>query len=172
MAFHGGASSSSFAPRWDYDVFLSFRGEDIRRGFISHLYSALFAEGKRTFIDNELPRGEEISDLVIKVIEMSRVLVIVFSENYAESKWCLDELAKIVECRENDQRVIVCPIFCNIDPSEVRNQKGNFGLALAKHEENFKNNKDKDKVQRWRDALKKAANASGWHYKKRYVSNC
>ena len=170
MAFCGEAFSSFSTGWWYYDLFLSFRGEDIRRGFISHLYSALFAEGKRTFIDNELPRGEEISYKVIKAIERSRVLVIVFSENYAESKWCLDELAKIVECRENDQRVLLYPIFYNIDPSEVRNQKGNFGLALAKHEENFKNNMDK--VQRWRESLSKAANAYGWHYKKGYVSNC
>ena len=122
------------------------------------------------FIDDELPRGEEISDEVIKAIEMSRVLVIVFSKNYAESKWCLDELAKFVECMENDQRVLLYPIFYNIDPSEVRDQKGNFGLALAKHEENFKNNMDK--VQRWRESLSKAANATRWHYKKGYVSNC
>ncbi|XP_030964438.1 disease resistance-like protein DSC1 [Quercus lobata] len=37
-------------------------------------------------------------------------------------------------------------------------------MALANHEMKFKNNMDK--VQRWRDALRKVANASGWHYKK------
>ena len=168
LQINDGASSSS-TPRWDhyYDVFLSC--EDTRGGFTSYLYRALCERGIPTFIDDKLPRGEEISDEVIKAIERSRVLVIVFSENYAESKWCLDELAKIVECRENDQRVQLYPVFYNIDPSEVRNQKGNFGLALAKHEENFKNNMDK--VQRWRESLSKAANASGWHYKKGYVSN-
>ena len=169
MAFHGGASSSSSTPRWDFDVFLSFRGEDTRGGFTPHLYSALCERGIYTFIDDKLPRGEEISDEVIKAIERSRVLVIVFSENYAESKWCLDELAKMVERRENYYRIELCPVFYNVDPSEVRNQRGNFGLALAKHEENFKNNMDK--VQRWRESLSKAANAFGWHYKKGYVSN-
>ena len=159
----------AFPPRWEYDVFLSFRVEDTRRDFVSHLYSALLAEGPLTFIDDRLSREEEISDEVIKAIEWSRCLVIVFSENYAESKRCLDVLAKIVECRENDKRVLFFPIFYNVDPSEVHNQKGNFALALAKHEENFKNNMDK--VQRWRESLSKAANASGWHYKKGYVSN-
>ena len=65
----------------------------------------------------------------------------------------MDELAKIVECKKNDQ--LVWPIFYNIDPSEVRNQKGKFGDALSKHEEKLKDNK---KVQSWREALHEVAN--------------
>ncbi|XP_075659826.1 TMV resistance protein N-like isoform X2 [Castanea sativa] len=160
-----GASFSSSTRRWEYAVFLSFRGEDTREGFTSHLYKALCNKGINTFIDDiDLPRGEEISEKLIQAIKNSSILVIVFSENYAESKWCLDELAEIVECREKDQEVQIRPIFYNVDPSEIRNQNGNFGIALANHEKKFKNNKDK--VQRWRDALEKAAKASGWHYKK------
>ena len=117
-----------------------------------------------------LRSGEEISDEVIQAIERSNILVIVFSENYAKSKRCLDELAKIVERRKNYYRVQLYPVFYNVVPSEVRNQRGNFGLALAKHEENFKNNMDK--VQKWRESLREAANVSGWLYKKGYVSNC
>ena len=165
-----GASTSSSTRRWKYAVSLSFRGEDTREGFTSHLYKALCDKGINTFIDDKLPRGEEISEELIQAIKNSSILVIVFSENYAESKWCLDELAEIVECREKDREVQIHPVFYNVDPSEIRNQNGNFGIALANHEMKFKNNKDK--VQRWRDALRKAANASGWHYKKGYVSNC
>ncbi|XP_075657008.1 TMV resistance protein N-like isoform X2 [Castanea sativa] len=160
-----GASFSSSTRRWEYAVFLSFRGEDTREGFTSHLYKALCNKGINTFIDDiDLPRGEEISEKLIQAIKKSSILVIVFSENYAESKWCLDELAEIIKCREKDQEVQIRPIFYNVDPSEIRNQNGNFGIALANHEKKFKNNKDK--VQRWRDALEKAAKASGWHYKK------
>ena len=164
-------SFSSSTRRWEYVVFLSFRGKDTREGFTNHLYKALCNKGINTFIDNiDLQRGEEISGKLIQAIKNSSILVIVFSENYAESKWCLDELAEIVECREKDQEVQIRSIFYNVDPSEIRNQNGNFGIALANHEKKFKNNKDK--VQRWRDALRKATNASGWHYKKGYVSNC
>ena len=165
----GASSSFSSTRQCNYDVFLSFRGEDTREGFTSHLYKALCDKGFYTFIDDKLPRGEEISEELIKAIKNSSILVIVFSENYAESKWCLDELAEIVDCREKDQEVQIRPVFYNVDPSEIRNQKGNFGMALANHEMKFKNTKDK--VQRWRDALRKVANASGWHYKKGYVSN-
>ena len=161
-----GASSSSFTHQLKkFDVFLSFRGEDIRFGFISHLYNALCQRGINTFIDDNLQRGEEISVGLLKVIESSRISIIVFSENYASSKWCLDELAKIVECKKKDQ--LVLPVFYNIDPSEIRNQKGKFGVALSKHEEKLKDYK----VQSWREALFEAANISGWHYKQKYVFN-
>ena len=160
------ASSSSFIhqPK-NFDVFLSFRDKDTRLGFIGHLYNALSRRGINTFIDDNLQRGEEIFAKLVKIIESSRISIIVFSENYASSTWCLDELAKIIECKKNDQ--LVRPVFYNVDPSEVRNQKGKFGEALSKHEEKLKDNK---KVQRWREALHEAANISGWHYKHEYVS--
>nr|XP_023899315.1 TMV resistance protein N-like [Quercus suber] len=167
MAFlnnKGASSSFSSTYRSNYDVFLSFRGEDTREGFTSHLYKALCDKGFYTFIDDKLQRGEEISEELIQAIKNSSILVIVFSENYAESIWCLDELAEIVDRREKDPEVQIRPVFYNVNPSEIRNQKGNFGIALANHEMKFNN--DKDKVQRWRDALRKAATTSGWHYKK------
>jgi len=46
----------------NYDVFLSFRGEDTRASFTSHLYTALHNEGIFVFKDDEtLPRGNKIS---------------------------------------------------------------------------------------------------------------
>ena len=157
------SSSSTHQPK-NFDVFLSFRGEDTRRGFISHLHDALCRIGIYTFIDYDLPRGEEISVELLKTIENSTMSIIVFSKNYASSTWCLEELAKIVECRNNKQ--LVRPVFYKVDPSEVRQQKGKFGKALSMHEEKFN---DKEKIRRWRNALCEAANLSGWESKKRYL---
>ena len=165
-----GASFSSSTHRWEYAVFLSFRGEDTREGFTGYLYKALCGKGIHTFIDDKLQKREEIYEELIQSIKNSLILVVVFSENYAKSKWCLDELVEIVECREKDQEVQIRPVFYNVDPSEIRNQKGNFGKALTEHEKKLKDNKNR--VQRWGDALRKAANKNGWHYKKGYVSNC
>ena len=162
-----GASSSSFThqPK-NFDVFLSFRGQDTRHGFISHLYKALRLRGIHTFIDDKLPRGEKISTELHKTIENSTMSIIIFSKNYASSTWCLDELVKIVECKKNDQ--LVRPVFYKVDPSKLRKQNEKFGKALAKHEKNIKDNK---KVQRWKIALQEVTNISGWHYKHRYVFN-
>nr|XP_023914478.1 TMV resistance protein N-like [Quercus suber] len=159
-----GASSSSFTHQYkNFDVFLSFRGEDTRYGFTGHLYNALSQQGIHTFIDDKIPRGKQIFAELIKTIKSSMISIIVFSENYASSPWCLDELVEIVECRKNDQ--LVRPIFYNVDPSEVRRQKGKYGEALDKLEKSFKDN---GKVQSWRNALYEAASLTGWHYKNKY----
>ena len=155
--------SSSMTSQWKYDVFLSFRGEDTRRSFTDHLLAALKRKSILTFKDDEgLDRGKFISPELLKAIEESRFAIIIFSKNYASSSWCLDELAKIVRCRE-EKRLTILPIFYDVDPSEVRNQTGTFGQALNKHKdkENIK------KVETWRDALKEVANISGWHLQDR-----
>ena len=162
-----GASSSSSTHRWVHDVFLSFRGEDTRNNFTSHLYKTLRDLGYDTFIDDDLQKGEEISIELLKVIELSMISIVVFSKKFASSTWCLDELVKILEYRDNGQ--LVLPIFYKVDPSEIRKQDGEFGIALAKHEEKFKD--DTEKVQRWRKTLTRAANLSGFHYNDRYVFN-
>ena len=108
-----------------------------------------------------------VQTCALPIFESSRISIIVFSKNYASSTWCLDELVKILDCKKNGQ--IVLPIFYKVDPSEVCNQRGKFGDALAKYEEKFKD--DMNKVQRWRAALNEVGHLSGWHFKNEYVFN-
>ncbi|GKA46280.1 TMV resistance protein N-like protein isoform X1 [Tanacetum coccineum] len=160
---HTSVSSSVNAlqtGRWTYDVFISFFGEDTRKNFVDHLYAALNQAGIYTFKDNEkLHKGKSISQELMKAIEGSMVGVVVFSKNYANSCWCLEELDKIIECQDSrGQRVL--PVFYDVEPSYVRGQGGSFHTALQQHEMNFKDNMEK--VKRWRDTLAIAANLSGW----------
>ncbi|KAJ7975477.1 TMV resistance protein N-like [Quillaja saponaria] len=160
------SSFSSFSHGWTYHVFLCFRGEDTRKTFTGNLYSALDQRGINTFIDDEeLRRGEEISPTILKAIEESRISIIVFSENFGSSTWCLDELVKILECKKEKGQLVRC-VFYNVNPSEIRNQNGRYKEALAKHEERFKDNMEK--IQKWRSALYEAANLSGWHFENGY----
>ncbi|XP_059628656.1 TMV resistance protein N-like [Cornus florida] len=152
--------SSNPVPGWNYDVFLSFRGEDTRKNFVDHLFDALSQRGIYTFKDDEqLRRGEEISPALLKAIEESRFALIVFSKNYASSKWCLDELVKIVECKKTMGQTVI-PVFYDVGPSEVRKQTGIFGSAFEIHEKDFSGNMEE--VQRWKTALVEAANISGY----------
>ncbi|BBH09475.1 Putative disease resistance TIR-NBS-LRR class protein [Prunus dulcis] len=123
---------------------------------------SLDPKGINTFMDtDELERGTDISPALLKAIQGSMISLIIFSENYASSTWCLDELAHIIQCRESKQQMVF-PIFYKVDPSHVRHQRGTFGQAIANHECNFKN--DINKVLRWKAALVEAANLSGWHF--------
>ncbi|KAJ9554585.1 hypothetical protein OSB04_018630 [Centaurea solstitialis] len=152
---HSTPPSSSSPQSLKYDVFLSFRGTDTRNAFVDHLYSTFVRNGIDTYKDDEtLPRGETVGPALLTAIESSRIAVIVFSENYADSSWCLDELAHIMKCK-NERGQIVIPVFYHIDPSEVRKQKGKYGEALAKYESENRN------VESWRKALADVGSISG-----------
>ncbi|KAB2623842.1 TMV resistance protein N-like [Pyrus ussuriensis x Pyrus communis] len=156
----GVSSSSSPTPLWTYDVFLSFRGTDTRTSFTDHLYAALTRKGIITFRDDEkLKKGSSIMELY-NAVEESRCVIAILSSNYADSTWCMEELAKAVECRRVGQ--ILVPVFYHVHPSELRNQTGNFGKAFCKLEERaVKGNLEK--VRGWRAALVEVAGLSGFH---------
>ncbi|PNX59315.1 TIR-NBS-LRR resistance protein, partial [Trifolium pratense] len=99
----------------NYDVFISFRGDDTRAGFTSHLYTALCGDHLHTYIDYRIQKGDEVWAELVKAIQDSTLFLVVFSENYATSTWCLNELVEIMECHKNGQ--IVVPVFYQIDPS-------------------------------------------------------
>ncbi|KAK2644818.1 hypothetical protein Ddye_020013 [Dipteronia dyeriana] len=163
----GSSSSNSLLPWWNYDVFVSFRGEDTRKNFTDHLCAALDQKGIVTFRDDKrLERGKPISPELLRAIEDSRFSVVVFSRNYASSSWCLDELVKIVECMKMVGQTVL-PIFYDVTPSEVRKQSGTFHKAFEEHE------KASDKTERlmqWRTALTQVANLSGWELQDRHES--
>ncbi|XP_004292702.1 PREDICTED: TMV resistance protein N-like [Fragaria vesca subsp. vesca] len=144
-------------PQQKYDVFLSFRGEDTRQAFTSHLYDALQRKKIRTFIDDKLERGDSIEPSLVKEIKQSKLSVIIFSENYAFSRWCLDELWHILDCKERNGQFVI-PVFHNIDPSHVRKQQGSYKDAFAYLSGRFEDNK----VSMWRQAVTTTANLSGF----------
>ncbi|XP_016566173.2 disease resistance protein RUN1 [Capsicum annuum] len=149
----------SSITKWNYDVFLSFRGEDTRKTFIGHFYTRLCQVGVDTFIDDEeLRKGDVISTKLEKTIEVSRISVVVFSKNYASSSWCLDELVKILECRDKLKQIVL-PVFYDVDPSQVRNQSGCFGEGFAMRKERSFGD---ERMEKWKAALTEAANLSGW----------
>lgn len=143
---------------WIYDVFVNFRGEDTGRNFTDHLCAALDQKGIIAFrYDEALERGKPVSSEVFKSIGESRFSIVVFSKNYAASPRCLDELVEILRCMKSTGQ-IVFPVFYDVDPSDVRKQRGEyFEKAFRKHEEDFM-----DKVESWRGALRDAASLSGW----------
>ena len=87
------------------------------------------------------------------------------SHNYASSSFCLDELAAILDCK--NKGLLVIPVFYKVDPSYVRHQKGSYGEAFTKQQKMVK---DKEKLRKWKMALRQVADLSGYHFKDRYTT--
>ncbi|VVA90428.1 unnamed protein product [Arabis nemorensis] len=154
--------------RLRFDVFLSFRGEDTRHNITERLYDALHRKEKvRVFRDNEgMQKGDEIHPTLVVAIEDSAASVVVLSWNYANSHWCLDELAKLCDLRASLKRPMI-PIFYEVDPSHVRKQNDHFAKDFEEHSKRF----GEDKIQRWRGAMKLVGNLSGFVWRKDSVDD-
>ncbi|KAK3424546.1 hypothetical protein EUGRSUZ_F01321, partial [Eucalyptus grandis] len=136
-----------------YDVFLSFRGEDTRKNFVDHLNYHLQRKGIVAFKDDHdrnLLRGKHIKPEILGAIEKSKYVLLIFSENYPSSTWCLEEVAKAVECKDVNEGSVI-PIFYKVNPSDIRKLRGNFGRGFAETEEAYSSNK-RD-IKRWKDAV-------------------
>nr|XP_011468335.1 PREDICTED: probable disease resistance protein At4g27220 [Fragaria vesca subsp. vesca] len=147
-------------PRLEYDVFLSFRGRDTRKGIANLLYKELESSGIKTFMDEEgLKVGAEISSNLLKAIKESRSAIVLLSPNYATSPWCLNELASIIQGFETRNTTVI-PIFYNVEACDVRHQMGSFKEAFIRHEQ-----RKEEKVEHWKAALTTVANLSGLELK-------
>ncbi|KAL6204044.1 hypothetical protein ACLB2K_021314 [Fragaria x ananassa] len=164
MAWFRQKTPSALPPSallWKYDVYMSFRGRDTGTGFAANLYHRLQERGIRTFFDDVgLVKGEEFFSVIRKGIEESRFAIVVLSENYACSRWCLDELTMILdEFKKYRRPGTIVPVHYRVDPSDVRRQNGSFGEAFTEHEmRGYERGRD----QLWRDALTKMANLSAF----------
>uniref|UniRef100_A0A7N0UR98 TIR domain-containing protein n=1 Tax=Kalanchoe fedtschenkoi TaxID=63787 RepID=A0A7N0UR98_KALFE len=151
--------SSQKRERFAHDVFLSFRGEDVRKSFLSHLHHALTQRGITAFYDDTgLQRGDEIQSKLYEAIESSKIALVTFSRRYADSRWCLDELVKIME-RRGSHDLIVLPVFYKVDPTHVRHQTGIYVEAFPNHDTKY----GCERVNKWKQALTSAADLGGFH---------
>ncbi|MED6110186.1 hypothetical protein PIB30_040673 [Stylosanthes scabra] len=133
-----------------YDVFLSFRGYT-RFGFTDTLYHALVNKRIDTFRDSEELRiGEELEDSLLEAIQRSRMSILILCDEYPTSRWCLDELVKVMECSDNGRKRPVLPIYFNVAKSDVQYQNNEYGKAMAAHEQKGRYN---HKLKAWKSAL-------------------
>eukprot|EP01018_Ginkgo_biloba_P038353 Gb_29339 [translate_table: standard] len=144
-----------FKKEKKYHVFLSFRGPDVRKNMVNHLYHSLTAVGIHTFLDSKkLEKGQDTGMSLEDAIDHSEILIPIFSANYAESSWCVKEL-----CLMCSSKNTIIPLFYNAEPWEVRHpdtDKSRYAAAFHKHKDRY------EPVNQWTEALKKACDLSGW----------
>ncbi|CAN1730846.1 Disease resistance protein L6 [Linum perenne] len=156
------SDGSSFSI--EYEVFLSFRGSDVRQTFADCLHSCLVRSKIRTFRDEEkLRKGENIGASLIQAITESKIYIPILTQNYASSKWCLQELAKMVDCWKTGggkEQHIILPVFYFVDPRDVRHHdSGPYKEAFEQH--CLKH--DPQTVLEWKEALQEVGQMKGWH---------
>ncbi|KAF5459853.1 hypothetical protein F2P56_019766 [Juglans regia] len=106
--------------------------------------------------EDELPKGENISEKLINAIHGSRISIVDFhSKGYASSRWCLDELVEIMDGTKTRGHNLI-PTIYHVEPRMSENRKG----LLPVHSLGVKNTKDMrlsfkqmDRVKRWKIAL-------------------
>lgn len=148
MDYSSSSSSSVQLSPPQHQVFLNFRGKQLRNGFVSHLEKALRRDGINVFIDRNETKGRDLSNLFSRIQE-SRIALAIFSSMYTESYWCLDELVKIKDCVDLGTLVVI-PIFYMVDTDDVKNLKGAFGYTFWKLAKTCNG----EKLDKWKQALK------------------
>ncbi|KAK4802833.1 hypothetical protein SAY86_001036 [Trapa natans] len=139
-----GWQESEKGPKLHYDVFLSFRGSDTRQSFTAVLYDYMVTGGLRVFRDDdELAIGDKIKT-ILDAIQVSKICVPVFSETFAESKWCLDEVKRMVDFNKT-----IVPIFYKVSVDDVKIKSPRYKKFMQKHEKKY----GKEEVSKWKAAL-------------------
>ncbi|OAP12203.1 hypothetical protein AXX17_AT1G57330 [Arabidopsis thaliana] len=124
------ASPSSFSSQnYKFNVFASFHGPDVRKTLLSHIRVQFNRNGITMFDDQKIERSATIGPSLVEAIKESRISIVILSKKYASSSWCLDELVEILECKKAMGQIVMT-IFYGVDPSDVRKQIGEFGIAF------------------------------------------
>ncbi|EOA34709.1 hypothetical protein CARUB_v10022278mg [Capsella rubella] len=138
-----------------HQVFLSFRGDQLRYSFVSHLLDAFERHGILCFVDKDELRGQNMTNLFVRIKE-SKIALVIFSTRYAESSWCMDELV-MMKKRVDKGKLQVIPIFYKVRATDVRGQTGEFGdkfWELAKTSRGYQ-------IMQWKEALECISNKMG-----------
>lgn len=152
------ASSSSTTYNNKFDVFPSYHGPDVRAGFLSHLRKQFSLDKIKMFNDQGIEKSQKIASSLKRAIRESKISIVILSKNYASSSWCLYELVEILECAKAEGHVVTT-IFYGVDPYDVQNQTGDFGIAFN---ETFAM-KTVAERWKWRQALTYVSKIPGEH---------
>jgi hypothetical protein len=106
-----------------------------------------------------MKEGDILNSQIVGAIKTASVHVAIFSENYAESKWCLQELVLMLESLKSGATII--PVFHDVKPAALRSTEDKdrgYGKGLHK----LKVKTDEETIKRWKEALLTVADIIGF----------
>lgn len=120
----------------------------------SIIYSKLkIADCRSSSIKKRFAAELTVSTAIEAAIKSSHVHIAIFSERYAESKWCLDELVSILGSKRK-----VIPVFYDVEPTALRYiNSGCYQKAFEKHRRRV----TVEKTEKWKKALLDASLLKG-----------
>ncbi|XP_010425132.1 PREDICTED: uncharacterized protein LOC104710256 isoform X2 [Camelina sativa] len=140
-----------------HQVFLNFRGGELRYNFVSHLGDALERHNIKLFVDTYEHRGKDLKNLFVR-IEESSIALAIFSTRYPESRWCMDELVKMNKLADQG-KLSVIPIFYKVEAGDVKTPTG--GSEFGKNFWRLAEASSGDQIMKWKDALEGIGNMMG-----------
>ncbi|KAJ0230866.1 Toll/interleukin-1 receptor homology (TIR) domain-containing protein [Hirschfeldia incana] len=149
--------SGGSSRNWKNDVFLSFYGKDVRKTLISHLYKEFSIRKVTTFNDDMLASRDDLAAELAHGIRESRIAIVVLSNNYASSTWCLNELVEIIKCGEEIGQEVI-PVYYGVEPAHVRTQILDLGKSFEKEY-----TVDNYKQQKWIQAFTELNQRKGYY---------
>ncbi|KAL3747746.1 hypothetical protein ACJRO7_016537 [Eucalyptus globulus] len=150
----------TFGSNDSCQVFLSFRAVDTPHTMPDLLYHSLVSAGIHVFKDfEELPLVDKNGGEILRAINGAKIYIPIFSRNYASGKWCLWELAAMVERKVKlDGGKTILPIFYDVEPRDVRLETPLYRVDLVSHKKSF----GSEEVEAWENALKEVGSLPGW----------
>ncbi|KAK4269971.1 hypothetical protein QN277_023062 [Acacia crassicarpa] len=148
MAFSPSPPSSPISPspsneeRRRYDVFLTYQ---TKYQTIVSLETSLRDASIRTYIDQDEP----ISPALLRAIELSRIVIFVFTKNFGSSRYCLDKLDIIINYHKNMGKKVF-PVFCDVSLTGVRQEMGSIAELMSRGD------LQKQEFFKWRSAFTEA----------------
>ncbi|RVW18689.1 Disease resistance-like protein DSC1 [Vitis vinifera] len=119
------SSTCTSIGSWDYEAFLSFKGEDTRYNFTDHLYAALYQKGIRTFGLDEIRDSSEvdyIKDITHVIWKRFSHKLLHVDKNLIGMDYHLEEMEEIfpqmMDSISNDVRMVGIYGFRGIEDSK------------------------------------------------------
>ncbi|CAN1147741.1 Disease resistance protein RUN1 [Linum perenne] len=147
------ASSSSvslqYTPYWVHAAFLCFREEE-DDDFVNFIFNKVLPDNNITNY-KKTEKTQSIDDL-LSILQGCALSIVIFSENFADSTKCLDEVAAIAQSKAQIGNWVL-PIFYKMDRSDVTEESGSYATMIDTNPTASGHDK-----KRWMAALEVVAN--------------
>ncbi|GLJ39304.1 hypothetical protein SUGI_0802100 [Cryptomeria japonica] len=129
---------------------------DTKINLAKPLYDSLQQTGIQAYLDQlETELGDYFHCAIKNAIFSATVHIAILSPQYAESAWCLAELALMFQTKAR-----IIPLFYHVEPSDFRYIKNGVADAFSKHEE--KGRYPRHDIQQWKECLQNVSGIMGY----------